>query len=213
MPYWVYGNNARTGRETDPLFIDAESEAEALSIAADMGMSAERAEFVESQEVTAAPATSSDPEPVPDPANLTSPPTDGSWPTPKNSSAGATWAWVGCALVVLGTSLPWASVGPKGQTAGILDGWRSSASVGTLTVPGGCVAVASVVAASVVTLGGSQWPAGVLALYGLCHTGFMGLALLNTRNMHPQFGLAVSFAGFVLIVIGLLTRRSDLHVR
>lgn len=46
MPFWLHGRDSATGQPCDPLFIEAESEAEARQRAADAGMTVDEIEFV-----------------------------------------------------------------------------------------------------------------------------------------------------------------------
>ncbi|MBN9120784.1 MAG: hypothetical protein J0I06_16815 [Planctomycetes bacterium] len=46
MPFWVHGRDAATGQPRAPLFVEAESAADARQQAAEAGMAVEEAEFV-----------------------------------------------------------------------------------------------------------------------------------------------------------------------
>ena len=118
--------------------------------------------------------------------------------------------WLGCIIVCIGTCLPWASIRTGGtirtrgttiRTSGRtvqMAGFDSTASILGVTLPGSCVAIASVISGVLMTVskGKSRALPAMLIIYGAMHVAFMAVALASRIGRVQRFPRARSLANY-----------------
>ena len=129
-------------------------------------------------------------------------------------------SWGGCAIVCLGTLMPWASAEittsfRRGNISGSytrspvqMSGLKSTASFFGIKLPGVFVPVAAVAVAFMTSKSVGKPVCIGLTVYGFIHVLFMAIALSNTPNMDPQFGLVIAMVGLVVTFISIFVRKS-----